>query len=151
MEFSGRQNDIQGYGLTGGSGKILEGNWLSGVDFIDSQRLGHQKTLSNDIKLNKGYNRYFMLPLILGLIGLIYQLVKHPKSWFVILLLFVLTGVAIVLYLNQKPAEPREKRLCLCCFFLCILIWIGLGYGHYLTPQDPLTLKKYSEAVSFQF
>ena len=125
--FSGRQNDIQGYGLTGGSGKILEGNWLSGVDFIDSQRLGPQETLSNDIKLNKGYNRYFMLPLILGLIGLIYQLVKHPKSWFVIFLLFILTGVAIVLYLNQKPAEPRERDYAYAASFYAFAIWVGLG------------------------
>ncbi|MEK9619983.1 MAG: DUF2723 domain-containing protein, partial [Flavobacteriales bacterium] len=104
--FSGRQNDVQGYGLTGGSSKILEGNWLSGIDFIDNQRLGPQETISDDIKLNKGYNRYFMLPLILGLIGFFFHLIKHPKGWFVVFLLFLLTGIAIVIYLNQKPAEP---------------------------------------------
>ena len=76
--FSGRQNDIQGYGLTGGGGKILEGNWLSGVNFIDNQRLGDQTNVSKDITLNKGYNRYFMLPLILGLIGLIFHMSKTP-------------------------------------------------------------------------
>ena len=125
--FSGRQNDTQGYGLTGGNGKILDGNWLSGLDFIDNQRLGDQSYLSNDIKLNKGYNRYFMLPLILGLIGLFYQLYKHPKGWFVVFLLFLLTGLAIVLYLNQKPAEPRERDYAYAASFYAFAIWVGLG------------------------
>jgi len=125
--FSGRQNDIQGYGLTGGSGKILEGNWLTGLDFIDDQRLGPQEGLSDDIKLNKGYNRYFMLPLILGLIGFIYQLFKHPKGWFVVFLLFLLTGIAIVIYLNQKPGEPRERDYAYAASFYAFAVWIGLG------------------------
>ena len=125
--FSGRQNDIQGYGLTGGSGKILEGNWLTGLDFIDDQRLGPQEGLSDDIKLNKGYNRYFMLPLILGLIGFLYQLFKHPKGWFVVFLLFLLTGIAIVIYLNQKPGEPRERDYAYAASFYAFAVWIGLG------------------------
>ena len=125
--FSGRQNDTQGYGLTGGSGKILEGNWLSGLDFIDDQRLGPQESLSDDIKLNKGYNRYFMLPLILGLIGFLYQLFKHPKGWFVVFLLFLLTGIAIVIYLNQKPGEPRERDYAYAASFYAFAVWIGLG------------------------
>jgi len=125
--FSGRQNDTQGYGLTGGNGKILDGNWLSGLNFIDNQRLGDQSYLSNDIKLNKGYNRYFMLPLVLGLIGLFFHLYKHPKGWFVVFLLFFLTGIAIVLYLNQKPAEPRERDYAYAASFYAFAIWIGLG------------------------
>ena len=125
--FSGRQNDIQGYGLTGGNGKILDGNWLSGLNFLDNQRLGDQSNVSDDIKLNKGYNRYFMLPLILGLIGLFYQLYKHPKGWFVVFLLFLLTGIAIVLYLNQKPAEPRERDYAYAASFYAFAVWIGLG------------------------
>jgi MFS family permease len=125
--FSGRQNDVQGYGLTGGSSKILEGNWLSGIDFIDNQRLGPQETLSDDIKLNKGYNRYFMLPLILGLIGFFFHLVKHPKGWFVVFLLFLLTGIAIVIYLNQKPAEPRERDYAYAASFYAFSFWIGIG------------------------
>ena len=125
--FSGRQNDIQGYGLTGGASKILEGNWLSGINFIDNQRLGPQETLSNDIKLNKGYNRYYMLPLILGLIGFLFHLIKNPKGWFVIFLLFLLTGIAIVIYLNQKPAEPRERDYAYAASFYAFAVWIGLG------------------------
>ena len=125
--FSGRQNDVQGYGLTGGSSKILEGNWLSGIDFIDNQRLGPQETISDDIKLNKGYNRYFMLPLILGLIGFFFHLIKHPKGWFVVFLLFLFTGVAIVIYLNQKPAEPRERDYAYAASFYAFSFWIGIG------------------------
>ena len=125
--FSGRQNDIQGYGLTGGASKILEGNWLSGLDFIDNQRLGPQETLSDDIKLNKGYNRYYMLPLILGLIGFCFHLLKNPKGWFVVFLLYFLTGIAIVIYLNQKPAEPRERDYAYAASFYAFSIWIGLG------------------------
>jgi len=125
--FSGRQNDIQGYGLTGGASKILEGNWLSGLDFIDNQRLGPQESLSDDIKLNKGYNRYYMLPLILGLMGFFFHLLKNPKGWFVVFLLYFLTGIAIVIYLNQKPAEPRERDYAYAASFYAFSIWIGLG------------------------
>jgi len=125
--FSGRQNDIQGYGLTGGGGKILEGNWLSGVNFIDNQRLGDQTNVSPDITLNKGYNRYFMLPLLLGLIGLIFHMIKHPKGAFVVFMLYLLTGMAIVIYLNQKPAEPRERDYAYAASFYAFAIWIGLS------------------------
>ena len=125
--FSGRQNDIQGYGLTGGGGKILEGNWLSGVNFIDNQRLGDQTNVSKDITLNKGYNRYFMLPLLLGLIGLIFHMIKHPKGAFVVFMLYLLTGIAIVIYLNQKPAEPRERDYAYAASFYAFAIWIGLS------------------------
>ncbi len=123
--FAGRQNDTQGYGVTGS--QILEGNWLSGVNFIDKQRLGDQSTISDDLKLNKGYNRYYLIPLILGLIGFFFQLIKHPKSWFTVFLLFVMTGIAIVIYLNQKPAEPRERDYAYAASFYAFSYWIGLG------------------------
>ena len=123
--FSGRQNDTQGYGVTGS--QILEGNWLSGVNFIDNQRLGDQSTISDDLRLNKGYNRYYMIPLILGLIGFFFQLIRHPKSWFTVFLLFVMTGIAIVIYLNQKPAEPRERDYAYAASFYAFSYWIGLG------------------------
>ena len=147
--FSGRQNDIQGYGLTGGNGKILDGNWLSGVDFIDSKRLGDQSKLSNDIKLNKGYNRYFMLPLILGLIGLFYQLYRHPKGWFVVFLLFLLTGIAIVLYLNQKPAEPRERDYAYAASFYAFAMWIGLGVWALFDIARSINFKQYKKLALY--
>ncbi|MBG15263.1 MAG: hypothetical protein CL853_02800 [Crocinitomicaceae bacterium] len=125
--FSGRQNDTQGYGVSGGGSAILEGNWLTGLDFIDNQRLGDQSDLPINLKLNKGYNKYYMLPLILGLIGFFFQLKKHPKGWFTVFLLFILTGLAIVIYLNQKPAEPRERDYAYAASFYAFSIWIGLG------------------------
>lgn len=125
--FSGRQNDIQGYGLTGGNSEILEGNWISGIDMIDEQRLGSQQNLPSTQTTNTAYNKYYMLPLILGLIGFIFHVVKSPKDWFVVLLLFLLTGIAIVIYLNQKPAEPRERDYAYAASFYAFSIWVGLG------------------------
>ncbi|MFL2571760.1 MAG: DUF2723 domain-containing protein [Parvicellaceae bacterium] len=125
--FSGRQNDIQGYGASGGGSAILEGNWLTGIDAIDEQRLGNQDNLPVNLSKNKGYNAYYMLPLILGLIGFVFQFRKHPKGWFTVLLLFLLTGLAIVIYLNQKPAEPRERDYAYAASFYAYSIWVGLG------------------------
>lgn len=125
--FSGRQNDIQGYGLNGGGKMLLEGNWLSGVDFIDAQRLGSQENLPAFVTENKGYNKYYMLPFILGLIGFIFHAVRAPKDMFSVLLLFLLTGLAIVLYLNQKPMEPRERDYAYAASFYAFAIWVGLG------------------------
>lgn len=125
--FSGRQNDIQGYGVNGGGRMLLDGNWLSGVKFLDAQRLGNQDNLPAFITENTGYNRYFMLPLILGLLGLIFHSVKAPKDMFVVLLLFFLTGLAIIIYLNQKPMEPRERDYSDAASFYAFSIWVGLG------------------------
>jgi hypothetical protein len=125
--FSGRQNDTQGYGLNGGGKRYLEGNWLTGVDFIDEQRLGSQANLPAFISENSGYNRYFMLPFILGLIGFIFHVVKAPKDMVSVLLLFLLTGFAIVIYLNQKPMEPRERDYAYAASFYAFAVWIGVG------------------------
>lgn len=122
--FAGKQNDIQGHG------SILEGNWLSGLDFIDEQRLGPQDNLPDSMTNNFAYNRFLMLPLLLGIFGLIYQLYRRPDDWFVTLLLFILTGLAIVIYLNQTPFQPRERDYAYAGSFYAFAIWIGLGvYG----------------------
>jgi hypothetical protein len=102
--FVGRQSDEQNV-----NGNILDGNWYSGVGFIDSERLGDQTNIPKAIAENKAHNKFFYLPLILGLIGMIYHLLKAPKDWLIILLLFVFTGLAVIVYLNSKPAEPRER------------------------------------------
>ncbi|QQR87899.1 MAG: DUF2723 domain-containing protein [Flavobacteriales bacterium] len=120
--FAGRQNDIQGT-----SGGITEGNWLSGLDFVDEQRLGEQSTLPSSMKNNKAYNKLFFLPLILGLIGLVYQLTRNIRDWTVVLLLFFFTGLAIVIYLNQTPMQPRERDYAYVGSFYAFAIWIGLG------------------------
>ena len=119
--FSGRQNDIQGHGNT------IHGNWITGFDAWDNARLGDQSLLPEYLKNNKGHNRYFMLPLILGLIGLIYQLWKNTKDWWIVSLLFILTGIAIVVYLNQTPIQPRERDYAYAGSFYAFAIWIGLG------------------------
>ncbi len=119
--FAGRQNDTQGHG------DLLNGNWLSGLDFIDNERLASQENLPSSMKDNFAYNRFFMFPLLLGLIGLIYQLYRRPDDWFVTFLLFLFTGMAIVIYLNQTPYQPRERDYAYAGSFYAFAIWIGLG------------------------
>ncbi len=119
--FAGRQNDVQGHG------GILNGNWLSGIDFIDEDRLGSQKNLPSKIANNKARNNFYLLPFLLGLIGLIYQLVKDTRNWMVVMLLFLLTGFAIVIYLNQYPYQPRERDYAYVGSFYAFTFWVGLG------------------------
>ncbi|MGB0422853.1 MAG: protein O-mannosyl-transferase family [Flavobacteriales bacterium] len=119
--FAGKQNDTQGHG------NFIDGNWLTGIDFIDSQRLGNRDHISEQQAQNKGFNSFFYLPLLLGLIGLIYQMVKAPKDFSVVGLLFVLTGLAIVVYLNQYPFQPRERDYAYVGSFYAFAMWIGMG------------------------
>ena len=137
--FAGRQNDIQGR-----DGNILEGNWYTGLRFIDAERLGNQDRLPASMTANKGMNRMYLLPLILGLVGFVYQLVRHLRDWSIVLLLFFFTGLAIVIYLNQTPNQPRERDYAYVGSFYAFAIWIGLGvYALYdaartLTRQELL-------------
>lgn len=119
--FSGRQNDIQGHG------KVSEGNWISGIPFIDEMRLGNQSQLPEMITENPANNKYYMLPFILGLIGMFYQISKDKKDGSIVMLLFFFTGIAIVLYLNQYPLQPRERDYAYAASFYAFAIWIGLG------------------------
>ncbi|MCL2028356.1 MAG: DUF2723 domain-containing protein [Bacteroidales bacterium] len=126
--FVGRQNDIQGMGYDmQGNRDVLHGNWISGVKFIDEARLGPQDNLPDFQKNNQGRNTYYFLPLILGLIGLAYQYKKDKQSSFVVFLLFFMTGIAIVIYLNQPSTEPRERDYSVVGSFYAFAIWIGLG------------------------
>ena len=119
--FAGRQDDYQGHG------DFLDGNWLSGIATIDSERLGNQDQLSEVDRSNQGYNRFYYLPLLLGLIGLLFQAFRDPKQFLVVLALFTLTGIAIVVYLNQYPFQPRERDYAYVGSFYAFAIWIGLG------------------------
>jgi hypothetical protein len=119
--FAGRQNDIQG------SGELTHGNWISGINFIDEARLGPQDNLPDYLKNNKARNRYFLLPLLLGIAGLVYQYNKQNKDFWIVSLLFVLTGFAILVYLNQYPLQPRERDYAYAGSFYAFTIWIGLG------------------------
>ena len=129
--FAGRQNDLQG------NGELEHGNWLSGWDWLDNWRLGDQDMLPDELKENKGHNVYYMLPLILGLIGMFWQsLGKHLGSikdqtgirqFWVVFFLFFMTGLAIVIYLNQTPMQPRERDYAYAGSFYAFAIWCGMG------------------------
>ena len=119
--FAGRQDDFQGHG------DFLSGNWLSGIATIDAERLGNREDLTSVQLENKGFNRFYYLPLLLGLIGLLFQAYRDPKQFLVVLALFVLTGLAIVVYLNQYPFQPRERDYAYVGSFYAFAIWIGLG------------------------
>ncbi|MDR2036840.1 MAG: DUF2723 domain-containing protein [Bacteroidales bacterium] len=119
--FAGRQNDIQA------DGSILNGNWLSGIPVFDTPRLGAQDELPGPMKNDAGRNTYYMLPLILGLIGLLWHLQKDIKYFWVVMALFFMTGIAIVIYLNQTPLQPRERDYAYAGSFYAFAIWIGLG------------------------
>jgi len=119
--FSGRQNDVQGFG------GVQDGNWISGIPFFDKWRLGNDQTNLPDSMQNRGTNKYFMLPLILGLIGFFFYFTKDYKGSLVVLLLFIMTGIAIAVYLNQKPYEPRERDYAYAGSFYAFAIWIGFG------------------------
>jgi len=119
--FVGRQNDEQGQG----SG--FEGEWISGIKGIDKIRMGDQSHLPPSTVDNKAYNRFFFLPLIIGLMGAIWHFKRNQKDAGIVALLFFFTGIAIVLYLNQKPLEPRERDYAYTGSFYAFAIWIGLG------------------------
>ncbi len=119
--FVGKQNDIQGHGGP------LHGNWLSGIKFIDNALVAPQDKLPDKWKNRASRNMYFFLPLILGLIGLIYQFEKEKNSFWVVLILFLMTGLAIVVYLNQTPYQPRERDYAYVGSFYAFAIWIGLA------------------------
>ena len=119
--FTGRQNDNQG------EYNILDGNWISGIPFIDKIRLGNQENLNDDALNNKARNTYFFLPFLLGLLGLYFLYNQDPKRFWVLMLFFLFTGVALKVYLNERPFEPRERDYALVGSFYVFSIWIGLG------------------------
>ena len=119
--FVGKQNDLQG------NYESLEGNWLSGISFIDNLHLDSQSELTTDMKNNKGRNTYFFLPFILAIIGMVYHAQKEWKSFYVLLLLFLFTGLVLKIYLNERPFEPRERDYALVGSFYIFAMWIGVG------------------------
>ncbi|WP_027393426.1 glycosyltransferase family 117 protein [Aquimarina latercula] len=119
--FVGRQDDNQG------KYSNLEGNWLSGIKFIDEIHLGSQDNLPEDVLKNKARNTYYFLPLLLGLIGFVFQVQKDKKNFWVLLAFFLFTGLALKIYLNERPFEPRERDYALVGSFYVFAIWIGFG------------------------
>ncbi|MDT8347183.1 MAG: hypothetical protein RQ756_05235, partial [Flavobacteriaceae bacterium] len=134
--FVGRQNDIQG------EGGILNGNWLSGISFIDEARLGNQSELSGDMRNNKARNTYFFLPFILGLIGVFFHFNRDLKSFWVLLLFFLFTGLALKFYLNERMYEVRERDYALVGSYYVFALWMGYGiYAIYQKLASKLTSK----------
>ena len=119
--FTGRQNDVQG------KGDSMDGNWISGISALDEMRLGPQDQLTSDMKNNKGRNTYFFLPFILGLIGFIYHAKKDLKGFYILLALFLFTGLALKIFLNEKIYEVRERDYALVGNYYVFAIWIGFG------------------------
>ena len=122
--FAGRQNDIQG------SGETEHGNWITGISFIDNALYGDQSKLPDELKANKGHNVFYCLPLLLGLLGLFWQAFRGQRGirqFWVVFFLFFMTGLAIVIYLNQTPQQPRERDYAYAGSFYAYAIWCGLG------------------------
>lgn len=120
--FAGRQNDIQGHGLD-----LRNGHWLSGISILDEGRLGPQKPLPYFQEWNPGRNRFFLVPLILGLLGLAFMIVRRPEDAFTTFLLFFMWGIAIIIYLNQYPQQPRERDYSYAGSFWAFSLWIGIA------------------------
>ena len=139
--FAGRQNDIQG------NGEPEHGNWITGIPFIDNAMYGDQDKLPDDLKNNKGHNVFYCLPLLLGLIGLFWQTYRGKrgvKQFWVVFFLFFMTGLAIVIYLNQTPMQPRERDYAYAGSFYAFAIWCGLGVAAII---DMLKKRLKTEAV----
>lgn len=146
--FVGRQNDVQSHG------SILDGNWLSGIKFIDEARLGSQDNLPARFANNKARNTYYFLPFLLGLAGILYQYGKGAegkKGLWVVFLLFVMTGLAIVIYLNQYPHQPRERDYAYAGSFYAFSIWIGLGVLALVEGLRKFLPESYAAAIAGVF
>ena len=142
--FAGRQNDMQG------NGEPEHGNWITGISFLDNARLGDQSKLPDDLKMNKGHNVFYCLPLLLGLIGLFWQAFRGRRGirqFWVVCFLFFMTGLAIVVYLNQTPVQPRERDYAYAGSFYAFAIWCGMGVAalvdlmkKYLKVESPIAI-----------
>lgn len=140
--FVGKQSDIQG------KYDNLDGNWISGIKALDSLHLGSQDNLPSDVLNNKGRNVYYFLPFILGIIGIMYHANKDLKSFYVLLALFLFTGIALKIYLNERPFEPRERDYALVGSFYVFAIWIGFGvYSLYESLQKYIAPKIAGPAI----
>ena len=136
--FAGRQNDLQG------NGELEHGNWITGIPFIDNLRLGDQSMLPDELKENKGHNVFYCLPLILGLIGLFWQAYRGKRGiqqFWVVSFLFFMTGLAIVIYLNQTPMQPRERDYAYAGSFYAYAIWCGIGVAAIIDLLKRINIK----------
>ena len=145
--FAGRQNDVQSTVPS----DIVNGNWMTGINPIDAMRLGNQDKLPKSMTDNPGHNKYYLLPFLLGLIGLVYQFYKDPKDWLVLGLLFFFTGMMINFYTNPPSPQPRERDYAYVGSFYVFAIWIALGvYALYemLSKKMPKTISAVGVSVA---
>ncbi len=141
--FAGRQNDIQG------NGNSIHGNWISGIQFIDEARLGKLNDLPVDLRNNPGHNTYFFFPLLIGLAGMFWQYKKNTTGFWLVMAFFIMTGVAIIFYLNQYPNQPRERDYAYAGSFYAFAIWIGIGFMFFYEKLQKYLGDKGSAAVTF--
>jgi hypothetical protein len=143
--FSGRQNDIQG------NGEVANGNWITGIKLIDNFLVGPQDDMPDNIANNKGHNKYYMLPLLLGILGILYQIYSGKRGvqgFWVTFLLFFMTGLAIVVYLNQTPYQPRERDYAYAGSFYAFCIWIGLGVAGIIKALNKAKIPAMPSAIA---
>jgi hypothetical protein len=141
--FAGRQNDIQG------NGNPIYGNWISGIKIIDEARLQNLDKLPNDLKTNPGNNKYYFLPLLIGLLGLYWQYKRNNSGFWLVMVFFLMTGLAIIVYLNQYPNQPRERDYAYVGSFYAFAIWIGIGFMFVYEKLRKLIGNNVSLAVTF--
>ena len=140
--FAGRQNDMQG------NGDSIHGNWISGINFIDKARLGKLDNLPEDLNSNPGHNKYFFLPLLIGIAGMFWQYKADKNSFWLVMAFFIMTGLAIIFYLNQYPNQPRERDYAYAGSFYAFAIWIGIGFMYVYEKLQKLLGEKGSAAVT---
>jgi Protein O-mannosyl-transferase TMEM260-like len=141
--FAGRQNDIQG------NGNSIHGNWISGIKFIDEARLGSLDKVPADLKNNPGNNKYYFLPLLIGIAGMFWQYHRERNGFWLILAFFIMTGLAIIFYLNQYPNQPRERDYAYAGSFYAFAIWVGMGFMLLYEKIQNFLGEKGSAAVTF--
>lgn len=141
--FAGRQNDFQGNGNT------LQGNWITGIRALDTARLGNMDAFPGDVVKNPGRNVYFLLPLLIGLAGMIWQYRKNRTGFWLILAFFFMTGLAIILFLNQYPNQPRERDYAYAGSFYAFAMWIGIGFMALFDILRRVVNEKISVVVAF--
>jgi hypothetical protein len=141
--FAGRQNDIQG------NGNAINGNWISGIKFIDEARLGSLDKVPSDLKTNPGNNKYYFLPLLLGLAGMFWQYKRNNTGFWLVMAFFIMTGLAIIVYLNQYPNQPRERDYAYVGSFYAFAVWIGIGFMAVYEKLRKFLGEKGSLAITF--
>tara|TARA_B110000483_G_scaffold223639_1_gene281669 strand:- start:314 stop:3382 length:3069 start_codon:yes stop_codon:yes gene_type:complete len=141
--FGGKQNDTQGHG------SFTDGNWISGISVLDNMRLGNQDVLPDHWENNPARNTFFLLPFFLGLLGLVYHVKKDKKDFSIVAMLFFFTGLAIIIYLNQYPFQPRERDYAYGGSFYAFAIWIGIGvYALFDTLQEQAKMNGKMAAIA---